>query len=73
MIIWRELFGISELLNVSEFPTSCRQIVDMLQYGGDDSPLFYMRAMWIKYEYNAHIQLIYRGGSIIISSKKGGG
>lgn len=49
MIIWRELFGISELLNVSEFPTSCRQIVDMLHYGGDDSPLFYTYAMWIKY------------------------
>lgn len=45
MIIWRELFGISELLNVSEFPTSCRQIVDRLHYGGDDSPLFCMYAM----------------------------
>lgn len=49
MITWCKLFGISEQLNMSGFPTSCRQIVDMLQYGGDDSSLFYMYAMWIKY------------------------
>nr|DAK30276.1 MAG TPA: hypothetical protein [Caudoviricetes sp.] len=38
MIIWCELFGKSELLNMSEFPTSCT-------CGGDDSPFFYMYAM----------------------------
>ena len=54
MIIWCELFGISELLNMSGIPTSCRQIVDMLHYGGDDSLLFCMYVMWIKYISSLH-------------------